>query len=68
MREEEPESLGADQDRLPESGEESEASSLGPRDTESRPFIEKPILRSAKRSRWLLAQPPDDAGESQMRT
>ncbi len=68
MREEEPESLGADPDRLPESGGESEGSSYESKDAESHPFIEKPILRSAKRKRWLLAQPPDDGGESEMRT
>jgi len=68
MREEDPESLGADRDRLPEPGGEGEGSSYEPRDAESHPFIEKPILRSARRSRGFLIQPPDDAGESQMRT
>jgi hypothetical protein len=68
MREEEPESWDGDRNHFEPSEGESEGNFSEPRDTESRPFIERPVLRSARRTRWFLAQPPDDVGESQMRS
>ena len=67
MQEEELGPFDLDQDRLAPADGESEASTFKPRDNEPQPFIERPIPRGARRNRWILIQPPDDAGESETR-
>jgi len=68
MQKEEPEPIGENQEREREAGKELEGNPFEPQDIDTRPFIEKPTLRSSRRGRWLLSSPPEDADESQIRS
>ena len=66
MQKEKSEPIGESQDRAAGEGKEPEGSSFEPQDLDTRPFIEKPALRSSRRGRWLLSSPPEESDESQI--
>ncbi len=68
MQKEEPEPIGESQEGARGAGKELEGNLFEPPDIDTRPFIEKPTLRSFRRGRWLMSPPPEESDESQIRS